>query len=215
MGWHWTDDSRLREAVDERNAQTFLPFDLFTGRVGADHPFYPALVNAGAPEEQLAWLRQHPSQIDVLGINLYPWGGGRWDWGADRHVGELNGGHMADVLRYVWNRYRVPMMITETSARSDVPGRARWMDDTIASVAAVRAEGIPIVGYTWFPMMTMIDWEYRLSSEPLEKYLLHLGLWDSAFDAQGVLQRHPTPLVERYRAYVAQGAPTVRPAGPT
>jgi hypothetical protein len=82
------------------------------------------------------------------------------------------------------------------------------MDETIASVAAVRAEGIPVVGYTWFPMMTMIDWEYRLTTRPVAKYLLHLGLWDSAYDTDGVLQRHPTSLVEQYQQYVAQGAPT-------
>lgn len=45
--------------------------------------------------------------------------------------------------------------------------------------------------------MTMIDWEYRLTTQPIEDYLLHLGLWDSAYDADGVLQRHVTPLVER------------------
>ena len=86
-------------------------------------------------------------------------------------------------------------------------GRALWIDETIAAVADARADGVPVVGYTWFPAMTMIDWEYRLTTQPIEDYLLHLGLWDSAYDADGVLQRHATPLVERYRRYVAQGSP--------
>ena len=64
-----------------------------------------------------------------------------------------------------------------------------------------------MLGYTWFPALTMIDWEYRLGDAPLADYLLHLGLWDSAFDADGTLQRHPTPLVARYRHYVTQGWP--------
>jgi len=210
VGWHWTRNPRLQSAVDERIVRSFLPFDLFTGRVDADHPCYPMLLKSGATEGQLAWLRAHPTPVDVLGINLYPWCGGRWVWWSRRRLGKLNGGHLADLLRYAWNRYRLPLMITETSARSDVDGRARWMDDTIASVAAVRAEGIPVVGYTWFPMMTMVDWKYRLASGTVQKYLLHLGLWDSAYDASGVLQRHPTPLVDRYRHYVGQGAPARR-----
>jgi hypothetical protein len=81
------------------------------------------------------------------------------------------------------------------------------MDETIMAVATVRAQGIPVIGYTWFPVMTMIDWEYRKSDRPLADYLLHLGLWDSAFDASGLLQRQPTPLVANYSRYVAQGSP--------
>ena len=95
------------------------------------------------------------------------------------------------------------MLVTETSARRDVPGRAQWMDETLASVQRCRADGLPIIGYTWFPVFTMIDWAYRLDERPIEEHLLHLGLWESAFDADGVLQRHSTPLVDRYRRYVA------------
>ena len=121
--------------------------------------------------------------------------------------GELNGYHLADVLRQTWNRYQIPMMITETSARRDVNGRTQWMDETITAVATIRAEGVPVVGYTWFPMITMIDWEYRRNEKPVGDYLLHLGLWDSAFDKNGILQRQATPLVETYRRYIAQGSP--------
>jgi len=211
VGWHWTRNARLQPAVEEHVARSFLPFDLFTGRVDDGHPCYALLLKSGATEGQLAWLRAHPTKVDVLGLNLYPWCGGRWVWWSRRRLGKLNGGHMAELLRYAWNRYRMPLMITETSARSDVAGRARWMDDTIASVAAVRGDGIPVVGYTWFPMMTMVDWKYRLKSGAVQKYLLHLGLWDSAYNEAGILRRHPTPLVDRYRDYVARGAPARHP----
>jgi beta-glucosidase/6-phospho-beta-glucosidase/beta-galactosidase len=208
--WHWTKDANVQPVVDKLMAQTFLPFDLFTGRVDENHLLWPFLLENGASETELAWLREHPSQVDVLGVNLYPWSGGRSVRWTSRKIGKLNGHHLADLLRMTWNRYRLPMMITETSARSKIPGRAQWMDETLASVAAVCAEGIPMVGYTWFPMMTMIDWKYRLARRPVSKYLLHLGLWDSAFDPDGTLQRHETPLVEQYRRYVAQGLPTAQ-----
>ncbi|MBP6015176.1 MAG: glycoside hydrolase family 1 protein [Candidatus Promineofilum sp.] len=210
LGWLWTQDAKMQPTVDNLMAHTFLPFDLFSGRVDENHPLWPFLLDNGAAETDLAWLREHPSTVDVLGVNLYPWSGGRSVSWTSRLIGELSGHHLGDLLRYVWNRYRLPMMVTETSARRDVAGRSIWMDETIASVAAVRAEGVPVVGYTWFPMMTMIDWEYRSGHGPVEEYLLHLGLWDSAYDAAGVLQRHETPLVARYSTFVAQGAPTVR-----
>jgi hypothetical protein len=92
-------------------------------------------------------------------------------------------------------------MITETSATESMGGRARWMDETITAVYDLRSRGIPVVGYTWFPLITMIDWAYRRGKKPVEDYLLHLSLVESAFNAQGVLERKPTPLLERYRQY--------------
>lgn len=209
LGWGWTEDEQMQAEVARRLAHTYLAFDLFTGRVDTAHPLWPYLRQHGVTENDLAWLREQAGAVDVFGVNLYPWSGGEAVMGPDGSQlrGELNGYHLADVLRYTWERYQIPLMITETSARRDVNGRARWMEETTTAVATVRTEGIPVVGYTWFPMITMIDWEYRRSDRPLADYLLHLGLWDSAFDKNGVLQREVTPLVEKYRRYVAQGNP--------
>jgi beta-glucosidase/6-phospho-beta-glucosidase/beta-galactosidase len=212
LGWGWTQDERLQAEVARRLAHTYLAFDLFTGRVDTAHLLWPYLRQHGVTEKNLAWLRERAGAVDVLGVNLYPWSGGEVVMGPDGRAqlrGELNGYHLADVLRQTWNRYHIPLMVTETSARRDVDGRSQWMEETITAVATVRAEEIPVVGYTWFPMMTMIDWEYRRTDKPLADYLLHLGLWDSAFDENGVLQREETPLVEKFRRYVAQGSPNL------
>lgn len=206
LRWIETEDERLQGEVDKYFAQTFLAFDLFTGRMDDNHLLTPFLLEHGAAADDLAWLREHGQQVDVLGANLYPWSGGEWVMGEDGRPekrGELTGHHLADVLRDAWRRYRLPLMVTETSARRDVDGRAQWMDETIAAVKRVREQGIPAIGYTWFPMMTMIDWAYRVEERPLADYLLHLGLWDAAFDDDGILQRHPTSLVARYRDYVS------------
>lgn len=210
LGWVWTHDERLQERVETHLARTYLAFDLFTGRVDGNHLLTPFLLQHGAPQNDLIWLQEHAQQVDVLGVNLYPWSGGEWVMGEDgrphKH-GELNGYHLADVLRQAWQRYGLPLMVTETSAKRDIDGRAQWMDETIAAVGQVHGEGIPIIGYTWFPMMTMVDWRYRMEDRPLADYLLHLGLWDASFDEAGILQRHPTPLVERYRNYISSGLP--------
>ncbi|HEU5097682.1 MAG TPA: hypothetical protein VFU22_01470, partial [Roseiflexaceae bacterium] len=111
---------------------------------------------------------------------------------------------LADVLRRCYAHGGRPLFVTETSANEDIAGRAAWMDETIAAVRETRAEGLPVIGYTWFPLITMIDWEYRTSELPVSDHLLHLGLWDSHFDQHGVLVREATPLVERYRSFVLE-----------
>lgn len=95
-------------------------------------------------------------------------------------------------------------MITETSARRDIRGRAQWMDETIDAVRALRVEGTPVTAYTWFPLFTMVDWTYRRGKGPLKDYLIHLGLYDSAFDSKGVLRRRETPLVKHFHQQMAQ-----------
>jgi beta-xylosidase len=61
----------------------------------------------------------------------------------------------------------------------------------------------------WFPLFTMLDWAYRTGRRPLQDYLIHLGLYDSAFDSKGVLRRHKTPLVKHYQRYMAQPMPPI------
>ena len=92
-------------------------------------------------------------------------------------------------------------MITETSSNGDVKARAKWMDQTLETVASLRAQGIPIIGYTWFPLFTMVDWKYRFGRGPLEEYYLELGLY--TLQDNGAARWRPTPLVEQFRSYVS------------
>jgi beta-glucosidase/6-phospho-beta-glucosidase/beta-galactosidase len=113
------------------------------------------------------------------------------------------------ILRDAWEHYHMPIMITETSSNGNTKARARWMDETLNTVRSLRAEGIPIIGYTWFPLFTMVDWEYRKGRRTLDKYLVHLGLYDSSFDTEGVLRRQETPLVKHYQEHMALPMPSV------
>ena len=44
--------------------------------------------------------------------------------------------------------------------------------------------------------------DYRLTEQPVDNYLLQLGLWDAHFNEQRFLVRAETPLVARYQQYV-------------
>lgn len=208
LRWGWTQEPSLQAKVDQFFAQTYLAFDLFSGRVNHEHMLWPNLRRHGATEEELFWFLEQRETVDILGVNVYPWSGGeivRAKNGRPRLRLGIQSQHVGDILCDAWQRYQLPLMVTETSAKGNVEKRAKWMDETIAAVQQVREEGVPVIGYTWFPMLTMVDWAYRVKERPLADYLLHLGLWESAFDESGVLQRYPTPLVERYREYVNSG----------
>ena len=209
----FTRDESLKARAALLNARQFLCFDLATGRLDDDPILVKYVLGHGATEADLHWFRKNCVTFDILGANYYPWSYGELRKGRNGSVryvpGNPSGDKIALVLREAYERYHMPVMITETSARADVRGRAQWMDETIETVRALRTEGIPIVGYTWFPLFTMIDWAYRTGRHPLEDYLIHLGLYDSTFDSKGILRRHKTPLVKRYQEHIAQPMPPI------
>jgi beta-glucosidase/6-phospho-beta-glucosidase/beta-galactosidase len=212
VGYRWSKDAHLAHRVAMENAAQFLAFDLSRGKVDEQHILYPLLVEHGVTEHELAWFRDHAVDYDVLGANFYPWSFSPMAErrGRIRYLRHItSGAALGQVLRLTYDHARMPIMVTETSAHSDVAGRTVWMDDTVQAVRALRAEGMPIVGYTWFPMFSMYRWECRHSTRPLDSYLLHLGLYDLERGADRILRRKPTALVDCLRQHMALPMPPV------
>lgn len=198
-----------RQALDK----DLLPWDLVSGKVDKQHPLYAWLIKNGAQEDDLEKLQDEGIHQDVLGVNFYPWSiktirdvNGK----AVESDGPQRGRLLLQVLKRCWERAQTPIFVTETSSTGDATQRALWMSETIDAVRIARGAGIPVVGYTWFPLITMVDWQYRTSKKPLTEHLLHLGLWDSSFDGDGVLQRHETALVDNYRDWIKVGMSPTR-----
>jgi beta-glucosidase len=217
--WHQsTRNLALVEEAMEANQHQYLTFDLATGRLNEQHPQYEYLAWYGFSETEMRWFLEHAVSFDIFGANFYPWsytrlvesGSGS---GVKQAVGASSGGMISIAIKDAYERYRLPVMITETSAKADISGRKKWMDETVAAVRKMRLAGIPVVGYTWYPLISMIDWSYRSGRGPLSQYLLHLGLYDAQFDRRGVLQRQRTDLVDHYRQHMSESLPPVTPHG--
>ncbi|HEY1011073.1 MAG TPA: family 1 glycosylhydrolase [Herpetosiphonaceae bacterium] len=215
MGWRQPLTVQAEPAVHTMDLMDFLAWDLVRGAVDEQHGLFEYLTSHGVDPDALAQLRTGAVEQDIFGVNFYPWSASRIDVGV---TGEpmiqgvpRNGALLADVLRRSYGHTGCPVMVTETSAPEDITGRMTWMDETIAASLAVRAAGIPVIGYTWFPLITMINWDYRQSDLPINAHLLHLGLWDSTPDITGRLIRNETPLVAAYREHINPALPPVKP----
>jgi beta-glucosidase len=212
--WHtYTKDNSLQEHADHNNARQYLCFDLTNGRVDDDYILANFLCSHGMTNADLEWFRSHAVTFDFFGANFYPWSYGELRQGSNGSIRfvsvNTSGDQIAIVIRKSDERYHMPILITETSANSDIPGRAKWMDETLDTIRALRMEGIPIAGYTWFPLFTMIDWAYRKGKRPLKDYLMNLGLYDSVFDSKNNLVRYKTPLVKHYQQQMANPMPPI------
>lgn len=195
----------LAEHAAAAQDHRLLPLDLACGRVAPGHVAHRWLLDHGATEAELDEIATRSPRWDVLGVNYYPWSNhlhARRRNGRTARVIDPSADDLDLVLRMVARRYRLPLMVTETSSPGPHFERTRWMADTLRAVRRARAAGVPVLGYTWFPLFSMIEWKYRWSRKGLEHHLLHLGLWDVA-RRSGRMERDSTPLIDAYREYVS------------
>ncbi len=125
-------------------------------------------------------------------------------------VTERDGAGFAGLIRDFYDRYQAPILITETSAKDSETDRAAWLAASVAAVKQLRAEGVPVYGYTWFPLFTMIDWRYRFGSGPLDEYRIELGLYRLAPDGSPT-RWQATALVPQFQRYVNDPAASIGP----
>lgn len=204
-----TDEPALEPEAAHRQNLVFLALDLISGRVGDQHPLAKWLRRHGATDDDLAWFREHRVELALVGINLYPMftlkvarrqgGGVRWRMPyATADIVEVLG-------RMYWQRYHAPVFISETAAVGTVARRRAWLRDSVAAVRRLRESGVPLVGYTWWPLFALVTWAYRQGTHAPAYYLKQMGLWD--LDAE--LARVPTALVDEYRSLAAGGSEAV------
>jgi beta-glucosidase/6-phospho-beta-glucosidase/beta-galactosidase len=201
-----------QELADWKQALVFLPLDLVTGRVTPDHVAYMWLLRNGATKERLEWLIQNGVEPDLVGLNMYPMFTNKVviRKGASRKIRNVRGS--ADLVRRLGEmyheRYGRPMVISETASDGSVEVRSKWLEGSLESVRELRESGVPMVGYTWWPMFALVAWAYRQSTQkPIGDHLVQMGLWD----LDGRLDRIRTPLVDQYRELVACGGASVGP----
>jgi beta-glucosidase len=208
-----TDAPEHREHAARLKEQVFLVEDLVTGRVDTDHPLEKHLRANGWDDADFAWFAEAPVLPDVMGVNYYPrhstevfeagvfHGGGFRDPRPTRDDGVTG---MNELIREAHARYGAPVMLTETCVTGSVKERIDWLDESVAALHDLRAAGVDVVGYTWWPLFDMYEWTYRHSEQPREAHRLTMGLWRLEETAHG-LERVRTDIVDRFRRH-ARGA---------
>lgn len=106
-------------------------------------------------------------------------------------------------------------MITEISTIGTVKRRAAWLDESLEVLRRVRAENIPVIGYTWWPLFSLVGWNYRQGRKLIGAYLAHMGLWDLHENNSGTFIREPTKLINAYAACIADTEGAIGSLGTT
>jgi len=194
--------------LEHRN---WLVYDLLFGRVGANHPLYGYLEENGFSGEDFAFFQEHPAEPDILGVNYYPHltttaflpdGERRNIWsGVEGIEGLIRGFH---------TRYKTPVFWTETSLSGPVEDRLRWLQESLKLVHRLRAEGLPLVGYTWWPLFSLVDWAYREGVKPAKDYLRHMGMYELEPNGKDGFLRVETAIVRAFREAAGRRIKTLK-----
>jgi beta-glucosidase len=207
--------SELRQEAAKRQELVFLALDLVSGRVRAGHPLRDWLLAHGARPAELEWFESRALRLDLVGINLYPLFSRkrlvRSPRGLRIRMPYADATIVERLAELYWSRYGCPLFISETASEGSLRRRRAWLEDSVAAVRRTRARGVPLVGYTWWPLFALVTWAYREGRKAPDDYLKQMGLWDLQ---PGGLARVRTGLVDRYRELVAAGAGSVGALGP-
>jgi beta-glucosidase/6-phospho-beta-glucosidase/beta-galactosidase len=204
----------LDASAIEDQYRRYLSYDLLTGKVTPEHPLFAWLVHNGATLKALAELAEQAIELDVIGLNFYP----RWSTKqlyVDRRgrlmyrLVEKDGSGFSALIQQYYKRYKAPIIVTETSEYGSPLRRLRWLQASVNAVKHLRAAGVPVLGYTWFPLFTMIDWSYRYGNGPSDQYRIELGLY--TLNGDGTNRWQATPLVDQFRTYVNHADDAIGP----
>lgn len=155
---------QIDAAYQETYVDSFLAWDILFGKA------HPEL--GGSPEV-----------LDIVGANNYSFGQMEYrEHGPHQALepGDDRIKSLCDLLQLVWERYRRPMIIGETSGMGQ--GRAAWLKDVMEESLAAVYQGMNLHGICLFPAVDMPDWHTG-------KWL-HNGICDLVEDG-GDLRRVP------------------------
>ncbi len=204
---YFTKDPSLQHEVEMRQQVVFLALDLLTGRVSQGHPLWKWLLDFGHSESAIQMISSIAVIPDVIGINCYPLFGQKEVLRSGNRIVTRNryaDGHLLENLaaKY-WQRYGLPLMTSETASLGSK--RSNWLAQSVEAVKSLREKHVPVIGYTWWPLFSIVSWGYQHGSKPMEDYIVDLGLWD--LDSN--LNRIEASVAQEYRDLVGLGVSAV------
>lgn len=193
------------------NERRWLTFDLLCGRVDRQHPMGAYFCWLGVDEKELLWFQDNPCPPDIVGVNHYvtserfldeqleryppsTWGGNGRQTYADIEAVRTRAEGLAGpglLLREAWERYHLPLAITEVHLGCTRDEQLRWLWEVWHAATAARREGIDVQAITSWSMLGTFDWDSLMTCAQ--------GHYETgAFDVRSP-ERRPTALADLIR----------------
>jgi dTDP-4-dehydrorhamnose reductase len=171
--------SPLQAQADFENHRRWLSLDLLLGRVGQSHPLREYLASNGMSGTEMEWFEAHAVAPAIVGLNYYVTSDRYLDHRLVQYPRSAHGGNgrelyadveaarvpdvairgHARVLTEAWERYRLPVAITEAHLGCTREEQIRWLRDAWLGAEAARAAGADVRAVTVWALLGSSEWD--------------------------------------------------------
>jgi dTDP-4-dehydrorhamnose reductase len=174
----------LRHQASFDNVRRWMSWDLLCGRVVPGHALWNRLVRYGFAS-RLAAIADDPCPPDLIGVNHYLTSDRFLDHRVRRYPAHAIGGNaeqryadieairvlnpappgLRGVLREAWQRYDIPLAVTEVHNGCSREEQMRWMGEAWRTAEDLRNDGIDIRAVTSWSLLGSHGWDTLLTGE--------------------------------------------------
>ena len=168
----------LSELAGFYNLRRWLGWDLLCGKVDQEHPLWDYLTGTGVDPGEILWFKDNTSPPDIIGINYYITSE-RWlDHRTERYSGwpvsKYRGYNYIDtepvhvlatptpgigpLLEEAWERYNLPLAITEVHINASREDQMRWLVEIWQAARNAKQKGIDMRAVTVWALLGSYDW---------------------------------------------------------
>jgi dTDP-4-dehydrorhamnose reductase len=168
----------MQDIANYFNERRWLAWDLLCGMVDTGHKLWDYLLDSGATADELRWFRDNPCPPDVIGVNYYVtserWLDHRPERYPESHRHTYRGVAHADIeapralatptpgiaplLMETWERYGIPIAITEAHIDANREDQLRWLVEIWNAALKARQQGADIRAVTVWALLGSFDW---------------------------------------------------------
>jgi len=186
---------KLKNQVDFENHRRWLAWDLLFGKIDSDHPLFQYVISSGITYDDLNWFQKNKCPADVIGINHYPLSNRFLDENLNDYPEYLHGSNntykyadagaidtgraniigLEDILEEAFQRYLVPIAITEVHSRGYRESQIRWFHYIWTQAHQAREKGINVISITPWSLLGTYDWNKLCTTND---YFYEPGVFD-------------------------------------
>jgi len=174
----------LKEQIDFENHRKWLSIDLICGKVREGHALWDYLLSEGIEQDQLRFFNDYGMPPDLLGFNYYVTSERYLDHELAGHPPHSHGGNgkltyadieavrqpnltiagPANLMRDAWDRYHIPMAITEAHLSCGREDQLRWLNSIWNACKCLDKEGIKVIAVTFWSLFGAYGWDRLLTA---------------------------------------------------
>lgn len=178
----------LQYQANFENERRWLTYDLLCGMVKPGHKMWNYFLRLGISRDSLNFFIENKCTPDIMGFNYYITSERFLDENYEKYPSFTRGGNelqiYADVeavrvphkqpsglsilLTEAWNRYKLPMAITEVQLNCGREDQARWFKQVWETCVALKNKGLDIKAVTVWALFGSYGWNKLLTSKKME-----------------------------------------------